>query len=198
VPTPREESNVINGLVPSAAIPSAAIQAQADKIAALAKMTARFVKLGLRRQDRGTCRDLAGMVNTGARGACRSRQDRQSTEGRIASARRKARIGFPGGKVAIERPWLRWLRRQDAGSSLLGEGGARLVRQRGHPPDAGQRLAAQALPLAFALVAECYSVQIRRDGGADYRAISDIGPAELAKFRWLFDASDKPGPNKRG
>ncbi|MFZ3328462.1 MAG: hypothetical protein WA231_22400 [Methylocella sp.] len=95
MPIPREESNVINGLVPSAAIPSAAIQAQADKIAALANMTARFVKLGLRRQDRGTCRDLAGMVNTGARGACRSRQDRQGPKG--ASLRQDER-----------QDWLSW------------------------------------------------------------------------------------------
>ncbi|PNE10385.1 MAG: hypothetical protein CR217_14670 [Beijerinckiaceae bacterium] len=94
MPIPREESNVNNGLVPSAAIPSAAIQAQSDKIAALANMTARFVKLGLHRQDRGTCRDLAGMVNTGARGACRSRTRPASTEGRIASARRKARLAI--------------------------------------------------------------------------------------------------------
>jgi hypothetical protein len=59
-----------------------------------------------------------------------------------------------------------------------------------HPP--------RFLPSASAVVAECYSVQIFRDGGADYRAISDIGPGELAKFRRLFDASSKPGPDKRG
>jgi hypothetical protein len=39
---------------------------------------------------------------------------------------------------------------------------------------------AQALPLSSALLAECYSVQIRRDGDTDYWAISDIDPAELS------------------
>jgi hypothetical protein len=37
-----------------------------------------------------------------------------------------------------------------------------------------------------------------RDGGADYWAIWEICPAEFAKFRRLFDASTKPGPDKRG
>lgn len=32
----------------------------------------------------------------------------------------------------------------------------------------------------------------------EYWAISDIDPAELAKFRQLFDAAAKSGPDKTG
>jgi hypothetical protein len=50
-------------------------------------------------------------------------------------------------------------------------------------------LPAQAAPPPQALVIEGYSVQVWRDGGTDYRAISDINPAELSKFRQLFEAA---------
>jgi hypothetical protein len=50
-------------------------------------------------------------------------------------------------------------------------------------------LPAQAAPPPQALVIEGYSVQVWRDGGTDYRAISDIDPAELSKFRQLFEAA---------
>jgi anti-sigma factor RsiW len=57
---------------------------------------------------------------------------------------------------------------------------------------------AQALRSASAFVAGSYSVQIWHDGGTGYWAIPDIGPAGLSNFRQLFDASGKPGPDKRG
>jgi anti-sigma factor RsiW len=53
-----------------------------------------------------------------------------------------------------------------------------------------------APPQAF--VIDGYSVQVWRDGGTEYWAISDIDPAELAKFRQLFDAAAKSGPEKTG
>jgi anti-sigma factor RsiW len=49
-----------------------------------------------------------------------------------------------------------------------------------------------------ALVIEGYSVQVWRDGGTDYWAISDIDPAELSKFRQLFEAAAKAGSKKNG
>jgi anti-sigma factor RsiW len=49
-----------------------------------------------------------------------------------------------------------------------------------------------------ALVIEGYSVQVWRDGGTDYWAISDIDPAELSKFRQLFEAAAKAGSEKNG
>ena len=59
-------------------------------------------------------------------------------------------------------------------------------------------LPAQAAPLPQALVIEGYSVQVWRDGGTDYWAISDIDPAELSKFRQLFEAAAKAGSEKNG
>jgi anti-sigma factor RsiW len=47
-------------------------------------------------------------------------------------------------------------------------------------------------------VIDGYSVQVWRDGGTEYWAISDIDSAELAKFRQLFDAAAKRGPDKTG
>ena len=49
-----------------------------------------------------------------------------------------------------------------------------------------------------ALVIEGYSVQVWHDGGTDYWAISDIDPAELSKFRQLFEAAAKAGSEKNG
>jgi anti-sigma factor RsiW len=59
-------------------------------------------------------------------------------------------------------------------------------------------LPAQAAPPPQALVIEGYSVQVWRDGGTDYWAISDIDPAELSKFRQLFEAAAKAGSEKNG
>jgi anti-sigma factor RsiW len=59
-------------------------------------------------------------------------------------------------------------------------------------------LPAQAASPPQALVIEGYSVQVWRDGGTDYWAISDIDPAELSKFRQLFEAAAKAGSEKNG
>jgi anti-sigma factor RsiW len=47
-------------------------------------------------------------------------------------------------------------------------------------------------------VIDGYSVQVWRDGDIEYWAISDIDPAELAKFRQLFNGAAKSGPEKIG
>ncbi|MGC2222495.1 MAG: hypothetical protein WA624_09060 [Methylocella sp.] len=57
-------------------------------------MTARVVKLGLRRQDRGTCRD--GELRRTRRVPVPAKP--ASTEARIASTRRKARLAFPAAR----------------------------------------------------------------------------------------------------
>ena len=59
-------------------------------------------------------------------------------------------------------------------------------------------LPAQTASAPQALVIEGYSVQVWRDGGTDYWAISDIDPAELSKFRQLFEAAAKAGSEKSG
>ncbi len=59
-------------------------------------------------------------------------------------------------------------------------------------------LPAQTASPPQALVIEGYSVQVWRDGGTDYWAISDIDPAELSKFHQLFEAADKSGSEKNG
>ena len=59
-------------------------------------------------------------------------------------------------------------------------------------------LPAHGSPPPRAFVIDGYSVQVWRDGGTEYWAISDIDPAELANFRQLFDAAAKSGPEKTG
>ncbi|MDQ6869252.1 MAG: anti-sigma factor [Pseudomonadota bacterium] len=59
-------------------------------------------------------------------------------------------------------------------------------------------LPAQGSPPAGAFVVDGYSVQVWRDGGTEYWAISDIDPAELTNFRQLFDTAAKSGPEKTG
>jgi anti-sigma factor RsiW len=59
-------------------------------------------------------------------------------------------------------------------------------------------LPVQAAPFHQADVIDGYSVEVWRDGGTDYWAISDIDPAELAKFRQVFDAAAKAGSEKNG
>jgi anti-sigma factor RsiW len=59
-------------------------------------------------------------------------------------------------------------------------------------------LPAQGSPPPAAFVVDGYSVQVWRDGGTEYWAISDIDPAGLANFRQLFDAAAKSGPEKTG
>jgi anti-sigma factor RsiW len=59
-------------------------------------------------------------------------------------------------------------------------------------------LPAQGSPPAGAFVVDGYSVEVWRDGGTEYWAISDVDPAGLANFRQLFDAAAKPGPDKSG
>jgi anti-sigma factor RsiW len=59
-------------------------------------------------------------------------------------------------------------------------------------------LPAQGSPPAGAFVVDGYSVQVWRDGGTEYWAISDIDPAELVNFHRLFDAAAKSGPEKNG
>jgi len=59
-------------------------------------------------------------------------------------------------------------------------------------------LPVQAAPLHQADVIDGYSVEVWRDGGTEYWAISDIDPTELAKFRRLFEAAAKAGSEKNG
>src|SRR6202047_3424473 len=59
-------------------------------------------------------------------------------------------------------------------------------------------LPAQTASPPQALVIEGYSVQVWHDGGTDYWAISDIDPAELSKFRQLFEAAAKAVSEKNG
>lgn len=59
-------------------------------------------------------------------------------------------------------------------------------------------LPAQAAMPAPAFAVDGYSVEVWRDGGTEYWAISDIDPAELSKFRQLFEAAAKPVPEKNG
>ncbi len=59
-------------------------------------------------------------------------------------------------------------------------------------------LPAHGSPSPRAFVVDGYSVQVWRDGGTEFWAISDIDPAELANFHQLFDAAAKSGPEKAG
>jgi anti-sigma factor RsiW len=59
-------------------------------------------------------------------------------------------------------------------------------------------LPARAEPLPHDLTVDGYSIQIWRDGGIDYWAISDVDPAELAKFREAFEAAINAVPEKNG
>jgi anti-sigma factor RsiW len=59
-------------------------------------------------------------------------------------------------------------------------------------------LPARGSPPPAAFVVDGYSVQVWRDGGTEYWAISDIDLAGLANFRQLFDAAAKSGPEKTG
>jgi anti-sigma factor RsiW len=59
-------------------------------------------------------------------------------------------------------------------------------------------LPARGSPPAGAFAIDGYSVQVWRDGGTEYWAISDIDPAGLANFRQLFDAAAKSGPETTG
>jgi anti-sigma factor RsiW len=59
-------------------------------------------------------------------------------------------------------------------------------------------LPAQGSPPPQAFVIDGFSVQVWRDGGTEYWAVSDIDPAELANFRQLFDAAANTGPEKTG
>jgi anti-sigma factor RsiW len=55
-------------------------------------------------------------------------------------------------------------------------------------------LPTQAAMPAPAFAVDGYSVEVWRDGGTEYWAISDIDPSELTKFRQLFEAASKPAP----
>jgi anti-sigma factor RsiW len=57
---------------------------------------------------------------------------------------------------------------------------------------------AQGSPQPRAFVIDGYSVEVWRDGGTEYWAISDIDPAGLANFRELFDAAANNGQKKTG
>jgi anti-sigma factor RsiW len=59
-------------------------------------------------------------------------------------------------------------------------------------------LPARAAPLPHDLTVDGYSVLVWRDGGTDYWAISDVDPAELAKFREAFEAAINAVPEKNG
>ena len=59
-------------------------------------------------------------------------------------------------------------------------------------------LPAQAAPLPHGLTVDGYSVQVWRDGGTDYWAISDVDPAELAKFQQSFETAINAVPEKNG
>ena len=58
-------------------------------------------------------------------------------------------------------------------------------------------LPAQGSPPPRAFVIDGYSVQVWRDGGTEYWAISDIDPAELAKFQEAFEAAINAVPEKK-
>jgi anti-sigma factor RsiW len=59
-------------------------------------------------------------------------------------------------------------------------------------------LPARTAPLPHDLTVDGYSVLVWRDGGTDYWAISDVDPAELAKFREAFEATINAVPEKNG
>jgi anti-sigma factor RsiW len=54
----------------------------------------------------------------------------------------------------------------------------------------------RAAPSQPAFNIEGYSVEVWRDGGTEYWAISDADPAALSKFRQLFEAASKTAPDK--
>jgi anti-sigma factor RsiW len=59
-------------------------------------------------------------------------------------------------------------------------------------------LPAQAAPSKSAFNVDGYSVEVWRDGGTEYWAISDIDPAELTKFREAFEAAAKAASGAPG
>jgi anti-sigma factor RsiW len=59
-------------------------------------------------------------------------------------------------------------------------------------------LPTRSAPPEPAFVADGYSIEVWRDGGTEYWAISDVDPAELTKFRQLFEDAAKPVPEKNG
>ncbi len=59
-------------------------------------------------------------------------------------------------------------------------------------------LPAQGSLTPRAFVIDGYSVEVWRDGGTGYWAISDVDPGELAKFRQLFETATKTGSEKSG
>jgi anti-sigma factor RsiW len=59
-------------------------------------------------------------------------------------------------------------------------------------------LPARSAPSEPAFAVDGYSVQVWRDGGTEYWAISDIDPAELSTFRQYFEAAAKPVPENNG
>jgi hypothetical protein len=95
---PREESNAMNRLITSTAIPARAV-----KIEALANMTASFESFCLA----SGIEALAEMMENDARTACGPRHARGKNRRAHRWGKTKGKIGFHGGKVAIERPRLR-------------------------------------------------------------------------------------------
>src|SRR6202047_940256 len=95
---PREQSNAMNRLITSTAIPARAV-----KIEALANMTASFESFCLA----SGIEALAEMMENDARTACGPRHARGKNRRAHRWGKTKGKIGFHGGKVAIERPRLR-------------------------------------------------------------------------------------------
>ena len=116
----------------STAIPTYALKAEA-----LASMSASFERFCLA----AGLETLSEMLEQDATAACGERHERGERRQAHRWGRTKGKIGFHGGKVAIERPRVRGLRWGRAGTAELGERGQRrLARQMGDEPDADQRL----------------------------------------------------------
>src|SRR6202022_438004 len=130
---PREESNAMNRLITSTAIPARAV-----KIEALTNMTASFENFCLA----SGIEALAEMMENDARTACGPRHARRKNRTAHRWGKTKGKIGFHGGKVAIERPRLRGFDGKEQALPSW-EGAMTVARSVGHEPDADQRLDAQ-------------------------------------------------------
>src|ERR1035437_10333123 len=95
---PREESNAMNRLITSTAIPAREL-----KIEALASMSASFERLCLA----AGLEALGAMMEVDAQTACGPRHGRGKDRTAHRWGKTKGKIGFHGGKVEIARPRLR-------------------------------------------------------------------------------------------
>jgi len=125
----------MNRLITSTAIPTRAV-----KIEALANMTASFDSFCLA----SGIEALAEMMENDARTACGPRHARGKNRRAHRWGKTKGKIGFHGGKVAIERPRLRGFDgKEQALPSWEGATTEDWLGKWAHEPDADQRLDAQ-------------------------------------------------------